>query len=176
MSDAPAIMIIEEWEPHPAPLHTSRQPWPEAIKVPRSVATLVKLGEAHGWDTVATYSLGYVATTGKGKVKLVHTILVRMTRVLEGGVIRRGAVYYEAKPATPLKWEAKEATVLGVDHWPFREGLSVTSLQGWVRESALWTGPQVEAWARPLKDAALTKKADAAVKARATPHRARVTS
>jgi hypothetical protein len=167
-------MIVEEHEPHPTPVHTSRMPWPEAVAVPRSVAGLRKLGEAHGWRVDVTYSQGYVATTGKGKVKLVHTILVRMTRTLEGGVIRRGAVYYEAKPGPKLEWVAKECTVLGVDHWPHQEGVSVTAIQEWVRESALWTGAQVDAWGQPLKVKVAEAKVHAAAKAKLAPKKARV--
>lgn len=169
------FLILAEGEAHPAPLHTSRDPWPESVAVPRSVAGLVKLAQGEGWEAIPTYSQGYVATTGKGKVKLVHTIVVRMTRTV-GDALRRGIVYYEAKPATPLKWVAVSAMVMGQDHWPYQEGVTVTSMAEWVQESPQWTGVEVGKWASALKLKAVQAKADAARKAKLAPPKARVTS
>jgi hypothetical protein len=175
MSELAEFLILEEGEAHPTPLVTSRDPWPSSVAVPRSVAGLVKLAEGEGWEAIPTYSQGYVSTTGKGKVKLVHTIVVRMTRTV-GDVIRRGIVYYEAKPALKLEWKAVSAMVMGQDHWPYQEGIGVTAMAEWVQESAGWTGQEVANWAGALKAKALQAKADAAQKAKERPKKAKVTA
>lgn len=52
---------------YPAPIHTSRDPWPTGVTEPRPVTLLARLGQDHGWATKVTYSRGCPphATTGR---------------------------------------------------------------------------------------------------------------
>lgn len=69
-----ALDAVERQE-IPAPLHTSRDPWPDGLTAPRGVVTLKADAEAHGWDVRLTYAHG-PHLGGRG-VPVRHSIAAR---------------------------------------------------------------------------------------------------
>lgn len=157
----------------PAPIHTSRDPWPAGFKVPSGAATLAKLAEAEGWLVQLTYAQGFTPHGVTGEPVQIHSVAVRFRRSYADGRVRGGFVIYEAKVVDKLSWAAKSIMAWGTDHWPLVSVLNVTQAQEYVRRHG-WTGVDIGRWRDELKAALAQKKEDAKAKAKARPKKAKV--
>jgi hypothetical protein len=162
----------------PAPLHTSRDPWPEGFPVPLGAKSLIKLAESQGWLVAGTYAKGYVEEGRRGRTKgepvLAHSVAVRFRRRFNAGHERGGWVIWEsyvdlAKP----DWKCRSTMVYGTDHWPVPGHLGVTQVQEYLKAES-WTGAEVARWVEAIKVRTAEMKAEATKKAKERPKKAKV--
>lgn len=162
----------------PAPLHTSRMPWPEGFAVPGGAKALMKVAETQGWLVAATYAKGYVAEGRRGRVKgapvLAHSVAVRFRRRFNAGHERGGWATWESYvDLAKLDWRITSTMAYGTDHWPVPGHLGVTQLQEYLKAEN-WTGADVARWVDAIKVKAAQAKKDQADKAKARPKKAKV--
>lgn len=148
------------------PEWTSRQPWPDGVKVPGPAAKLLAGVKRAGWCGEVTYSRGWAFP-----VKLVDpeypvaTVAVRFWRYW-GERCRGGHVVYYCRLDRVEEWEAKSLMVFGSDHWPVIVGLGVTDVKEYLTVGAGWTADEVEAWRKELREREKAAKERAATAAK----------
>jgi hypothetical protein len=105
--------------PLPAPVHTSREPWPDEVPVPRGATMLADHAQVNGWDVRLTYACGNWA--GARGSSLRHNVLLRCWRP-EASVLA-----WWLSPDEPVKWTFDGSLVL--DAYGLCPRLNVTALR-----------------------------------------------
>lgn len=145
----PDLYAPQEVTAHPAPEHTSRDPWPDGVELPRAAATLKRHAEAAGWAVAQTYSRGWSVhgTTGKPSAYGERFAL----RMVHPDTRCRCIVFYWTKPDGKTAFES--ALIVGPTLPPYA-GCNVTEIKDFIglagRVLPSWI-EQVQ-WRRTLAD------------------------
>jgi hypothetical protein len=104
--------------PLPAPIRTSREPWPDGVSVPRGACLLADHATANGWQVRITYAYGVWDVRG---APLRRQVLVRCSRP------ERFALCWWTSPERPIEWTF-DGTLVG-DSYGLCPRLNVTALK-----------------------------------------------
>lgn len=119
--------VKAEWpDVDPAPLHTSRDPWPEGFVTPLAVNKLAYALEEQFFTTRLTYARGFVRAVKIGEYREVQSVAVRF----EGHGQRGYAIY-----RTPVARKAWTWDGIGISRskgFPFHQA-SRTDLDAWIQ-------------------------------------------
>ncbi|HEU4753931.1 MAG TPA: hypothetical protein VFU47_12555 [Armatimonadota bacterium] len=148
----------EQVPEHPAPEHTSRDPWPSGFTIPWAVTRMTRTAQAHGWAVGRTYARGTrMQATGKPG-PLVESVALRM---LHPETRCRAVLVYEIPAGAGAKgWST--CLVWGPNLPPFAEA-NVTE----VREYLAARGRVHPSWVAAIRE----RVASAEAKRKAAPKR-----